>query len=46
MNRMLIGFLCGLMLGTILTFWGTEAWIRELQEANKFLEDKLREENK
>jgi len=43
MKRILIGFLFGLTFGAICVLWGTEAWIKELNETNRFLVKKLKE---
>jgi len=43
MKRVLIGFLFGLTIGAILVLWGTEGWIKELDETNVFLTKKLKE---
>lgn len=43
MKRIAIGFLFGLISGAICVLWGTEAWLRELEETNKFLVKKLKE---
>ena len=45
MKHIAIGFLFGLSFGAICVLWGSEAWLRELEETNIFLVKKLKEEN-
>ena len=43
MKNILIGFLSGFVLGAVLVIYGDSAVIKELQDTNAFLEDKLKE---
>lgn len=45
MRNILIGFLGGFVLGAMLVLYGDSAVIRELQEINRFYENKLEEKN-
>jgi len=44
MKHTMIGFFFGLCAGAILVLWGTEGWLRELEETNELLVKKLKEE--